>query len=150
MKKFLVFIYVALVSLFCTSCVVDVQYDSIPFTVNNVYYSALKNDKAVKNVYFSQGAFEKDFKPAVSGEESMGKLVDFEKSFVVTITEVPTETSTDIQITEVLVKDMGLHVLYKTVKGEKLGYKIHPCVVASISRNYMNYDIAFHDITEME
>ena len=150
MKKFLVFIYVALVSLFCTSCVVDVQYDSVPFTVNNVYYSTLKNDKVVKNVYFSQSAFEKDFNPAVTGAESMEKLVDFEKSFVVTITEVPTEISTDIQVTEVLVKDMGLHVLYKVVKGKKLGYKIHPCVVASISRNYMNYDIAFHDITEME
>lgn len=150
MKRFLVFVYVALVSLFCTSCVMDVQYVSVPFTVNDAYYSLLNNDKTVKGVYYSQSEFDRDFKPAIAGSESMGKLVDFSSSFVVTITDVAANTYRTIEITEILEKDMILHVKYRIVTQKESSSKMHPCIVASISRDYVNYDIAFHDVTDWE
>ena len=148
MKKFFTFIYVALVSLFCTSCVIEVQYESIPFTVNDVYYSLLKNDKTVKNVYYSQSSFEQDFKPAIAGSASMEKVVDFKSNFAVSITDVPGDVLRKIEIVEILKKDMGLHIKYRIVEGEKVSYTVRPCVVASISRDYADYDIAFHDISD--
>ena len=150
MRKFLVFIYVALMSFFCTSCVIDVQYVNVPFEVNDVYYSLLDNDKTVKGVYYSRSDFDRDFNAAVTGSESMEKLVDFDRNFAVAITDVTSEIYRTIEITGILEKDMVLHVKYRIVTGEKLGYKVHPCMVASISRDYASYDIAFHDVTDWE
>ena len=115
MKRFLVFVYVALVSLFCTSCVMDVQYVSVPFTVNDAYYSLLNNDKTVKGVYYSQSEFDRDFKPAIAGSESMGKLVDFSSSFVVTITDVAAYTYRKIEITEISELICSIFVSYDTI-----------------------------------
>ena len=150
MKKLLFSIYMALVALFCAGCEIKVEYETIPFVVNDVYYSLLQNDKVVKGVYYSQSSFEKDFKPAIAGAGSMDKLADFESSFVVTVTGVSSETRRSIEIVEVLKKDMTLHIKYKIIDGEKTGAKMRPCVVASISRNYTDCDIAFHDISDWE
>ena len=150
MKKFLFGIYMALVALLCTGCEIKVEFETIPFEVNDVYYSLLKNDKVVKNAYYSQSSFEKDFKPAGAGAASMDKLVDFERNFVVTVTGVSSEIRRSIEIVEVLKKDMALHVKYRIIDGEKTGAKMRPCMVASISRNYMDCDIAFHDISDWE
>ncbi len=150
MKKFFVCIYMAVVTLFCTSCVIEVEYENIPFQVNDVYYSLMQNDKPVKNVYYTQSSFEKDFKAAISDLESMKKIVDFEKNFVVTITDVASDIMKNIEVTEILKKDMGLHVKYRIKEEGEIGFLMCACTVVSISREYMDCEIAFHDITDWE
>lgn len=150
MSKFLVWIYMALAAVLCTGCEIKVEFESVPFEVNDVYFSLLKNDKVIKNVYYSQSTFEKDFKPAVAGGQSMKKLVDFDRNFVVTVTGVSSDIRRSIEIVEVLKKDMSLHVKYRIIEGEKTGAIMRPCMVASISRDYSDCDIAFHDITDWE
>ena len=148
MRKFLLLIYTVAVSLWCTSCGMELRYGNVPFEVNDIYYSVLDNAKVVENVYYSQSAFAKDFKAAVSGQETLGKLVDFDSHFAVTITDVVGDVMKDIEIVEVLERDYVLYVKFRIKEGKKVDYKVHPCMVASISREYDGYEVAFIDITD--
>lgn len=140
---------VASLALLLVSCEVEDEYSPVEFHVLKA--CAMKNqpEKVTKTVIYTETDFNSSFIYTVAGQTDINP-VDFGSSFVVAVCAEPSNIRRSIEITEVLTKDSVLYVKYKISSYEKISFKMAPCVVASISREYAGYDVAFYDVTGME
>lgn len=139
----------AALALAFVSCEVEGEYLPVEFHVHRA--CAMKNppEKVVNRVMYSEQEFNSYFTYTVAGSQDIDP-VDFGSGFVVAVCAESSSQRRSIEITEVLSKDMVLYVKYRIVDHGKISYKMAPCVVASVSRDYGGYDISFHDVTGME
>lgn len=152
MRKFLCLFLVSLISFICVSCDEGGPYESVPYEVNDVYFNIRKlaDDESARNVYYSESEFNKHFNIAVGSSADLEKAVDFSKNFVVTVTGTSGKIRRTINVKDVLLKESTLFVRYTIQEHEEISYSVRPCMVASISRTYMDCDVAFQDVTGME
>lgn len=137
---------------FSVSCEDMDSYVSIPYELNDVYTNIqqLEGNRYVKNAYYSQAEFDRHFNIAVTGEGNLKKAVDFSRNFAVTITGPDANVYRTIEIYDILQKESTLYVRYAIKDHETLQHSMRPCVVASISRAYIGFDIAFQDVTGLK
>lgn len=139
----------AALALVLVSCEVEGEYLPVKFHVHKA--CAMKNppEKVENKVMYSEQDFNSYFTYTVAGSQSIDS-VDFKTSFIVAVCAESSSQRRSVEITEVLSKDMVLYVKYRIVDHGKISYKMAPCVVASVSRDYAGYDVSFHDVTGME
>ncbi len=140
---------VASLALLLVSCEVEDEYSPVEFHVHKACAMRNPPDKVTKTVIYTENDFNSKFVYTVAGKPDI-KPVDFGSSFVVAVCAESSNVRRDIEITEVLTKDSVLYVKYKINTYDKISYKMAPCVVASISRDYAGYDVAFYDVTGMD
>ena len=152
MRKFLYLFLVSLISFICVSCDEGGMYESVPYEVNDVYFNIRKlaDDETARNVYYSEAEFNKHFNIAVGTSADLEKVVDFSKNFVVTVTGASSKIRRTINVQDVLLKESTLFVRYTVQDHGEISFSTRPCMVASISRTYMDCDVAFQDVTGME
>lgn len=149
MFNYILAVFVALVSFGLSSCEVEDEYLSVPFEVHKSCVMRDAPDKLTKKVIYTQQEFDADFSYAIASEEDVNP-VDFSSSFVVAVCGEVSNILRIITITEILQKDSVIYVKYKVHKGKELSYTMAPCAVASISKDYAGFDVAFYDVTGME
>ncbi|MBQ7773439.1 MAG: hypothetical protein IJ383_05180 [Bacteroidales bacterium] len=140
---------VSLALIFVSCEMEEGEYTPVEFHVHESCAMRNPPNKVAKKVIYTENEFNSSFIYAVDGQPDIDP-VDFTSSFVVAVCAESSNVRRNIEITEVLTKDYVLYVKYKINTYDKLSYKMAPCVVASISRDYSGYDIAFYDVTGME
>lgn len=149
MRKARYFIFAILCSFLCVSCGEEVRYENIPFELNNIYSNIqnLPDNQGAMGVYYFEEELHKHYHVAISSSGDLEKVVDFSKNFAIAITDVKAKSRRLINITEVLKKESVLYVKYTIENQGSISFSARPCLVASISREYMGCEIAFFDVT---
>lgn len=136
MKRLFYLILCVLASCLVTSC--HSASSDIPYTVMEHYFQSNKVEQLPSATVTTAEEFQQLFGMAsVMGEHGTPTPVDFEKEYVIAVSKPATDIETElVPVSLKRDSDGNIEFIYKTKTGDKVSYKMTPCLLIKVDNQY--------------